>query len=346
MKNDLNGRVAGAASPALGPNVIPMLLNPPRSHVRGPAAPPARSGYPQTAMWTSTALLIGLALGILVALPLAAFWSRRTARRVRQLEQRARAAERLAELGTLTGGLAHEIRNPLSTVGLNIQLLQEDLAEMADHAPPGALPEDRVGRVQRRFDALRRETQRLRNILEDFLRFAGRVELDLEPVDINALIDELTDFFEPQARAAAVHLRAQLTPESAVVPADASLLKQALLNLLINAVQAMTDAREKHQPHGGSNELIIRTRRERPLGHDELHIHITDTGPGMSDDVAAKVFQPYFSTKRGGTGLGLPTTRRIVEEHGGHIDVHAVTGQGTDFTIALPATDERPVASV
>ncbi|MEX0655167.1 MAG: ATP-binding protein [Phycisphaeraceae bacterium] len=286
-----------------------------------------------------TFFLIGLGLGTLLALPLAIFWGRRTARRVRQLEQRARGAERLAELGTLAGGLAHEIKNPLSTVGLNIQLLQEDLAEIAEQAAPGALPEDRLGRVQRRFGSLQRETHRLRDILEDFLRFAGRVELDLQPTDVNALIDELADFFEPQARAAGIHLRTQLTASPAVAPADASLLKQALLNLLINAVQAMSEAREKNKPHGGASELIIRTTRRRPLDRDEVHIHIIDTGPGMSEAVVAKVFQPYFSTKRGGTGLGLPTTRRIIEEHGGHIDAHAVPGQGTDFTVVLPAED-------
>ncbi|MFA9477784.1 sensor histidine kinase [Phycisphaerales bacterium AB-hyl4] len=291
------------------------------------------------------ALMIGLGLGALLALPLAIVWSRRTARRVRRLEQRARAAERLAELGTLTGGLAHEIKNPLSTIGLNIQLLQEDLNDIAEQVPTGASSEEKFGRVQRRFGALGRETQRLREILEDFLRFAGRVELDLEATDLNALIDELTDFFEPQARAGQVNLRTQLMAQPAIAMADPSLLKQALLNLLINGLQAMAEAREKGKPHGGASELIVRTERRRPLDHDEIHIHITDTGPGMSEDVAAKVFQPYFSTKRGGTGLGLPTTRRIIEEHGGHIDVHAAVGQGTDFTIALPAALDEASAS-
>ncbi len=286
------------------------------------------------AMWSY--LFIGLGLGILFALPLAAAWSRRTERRVRHLEQRARAAERLAELGTMTGGLAHEIKNPLSTIGLNVQLLQEDLGHMAEDQALEPTHIEALGRISRRLESLSRESYRLRDILEDFLRFAGRVELDLQPTDLHAMIEELVDFFEPQARQAGINLRTQLSADNPVVEADASLLKQALLNLLINAVQAMTHAREKEQPHGGADELIIRTERRRSPGGQEFCIHVIDTGPGMAEDVAEKIFQPYYSTKRGGSGLGLPTSRRIVEEHGGHITVHTAPGRGTDFMLSLP----------
>lgn len=282
-------------------------------------------------------LFIGLGIGVLLSIPLAAMWGRRTERRVRQLELRARAAERLAELGTLTGGLAHEIKNPLSTVGLNVQLLQEDVHDLAQGAGLSEAHHDGLGRVQRRLESLSRETHRLRDILEDFLRFAGRVELDPQATDLHAMIEELIDFFEPQAREAGINLRTQLSAEDATLTADAGLLKQALLNLMINAVQAMTQAREKSEAHGGADELIVRTERARSAGGAEFRIHVTDTGPGMPEDVVAKVFQPYFSTKRGGTGLGLPTSRRIVEEHGGSLSVHADPGRGTDFTISLPA---------
>ena len=285
-------------------------------------------------MWSY--LFLGIALGVLAAVPLAGVWGRRTERRVRQLEQRARAAERLAELGTLTGGLAHEIKNPLSTVGLNVQLLQEDVHELSQDTGLGESHQEGLGRVQRRLESLRREAQRLRDILEDFLRFAGRVELDTTPTDLHTMIDELCDFFEPQAREAGVNLRTQLLANPPEALADGPLLKQALLNLLINATQAMAQAREDGQPHGGANELIIRTERAREMGGEEVCIHVTDTGPGMAQDVVEKVFQPYYSTKRGGTGLGLPTSRRIVEEHGGHITAHSEPGQGTDFTISLP----------
>lgn len=280
-----------------------------------------------------TYLFIGFALGILAAIPIAWFWGRRTAQRVRQLEQRARDNERLAELGTLTGGLAHEIKNPLSTVGLNVQLLQEDIDQLARDFPGTA---DAVARTRRRCDALLREAQRLREILEDFLRFAGRVELDRQPADLNDLADELTAFFEPQAAEARVNLRPDLAASPSVAPVDAALLKQAVLNLMINATQAMADARDAGQPHGGADELIVRTANTRHLGRPAVCIHVTDTGPGLPPETVAKVFQPYFSTKRTGTGLGLPTARRIVNEHGGALTVHSEPGRGTDFTITLP----------
>ena len=123
----------------------------------------------------------------------------------------------------------------------------------------------------------------------------------------------------------------------------AGLVKQAVLNLLINAVQAMTDARQAKPPiaHGGCSELIIRTETRKKLGHNEVVIHVIDTGPGIEADKIAKIWQPYFSSKKNGTGLGLPTTRRIVQEHGGSIDVHSELGQGTDFAINLPIDREK-----
>jgi signal transduction histidine kinase len=280
------------------------------------------------------AFWIGLSLGILLTVPLALWAARRTERRVRRLERRAQAAERLAELGTLTGGLAHEIKNPLSTVNLNVQLLQEDLREVMHEFPTGSPMQERLARTQRRIDSLTREVQRLRDILEDFLRFAGRLKLDLHPTDVNAVITELVDFFAPQAQAAKVNLRTQLA-SPAEAPADAALLKQALLNLLINGVQAMDECRGKDVPHGGCNELIIRTERRKNLGQEEVLIHVIDTGPGIAAEKIEKIFQPYFTTKKGGTGLGLPTARRIIEEHGGSISVHSEPGRGTDFCITL-----------
>jgi signal transduction histidine kinase len=280
------------------------------------------------------ALVLGILIGIAITLPAAWWWSRRQARRIRQAEQRARTSERLTELGTMTRGLAHEIKNPLSTIGLNMQLLREDVDDIARRGTPE--DQQQVERTQKRLSSLDRETKRLREILDDFLRFAGRMELDRQPTDVNGLVAELVDFFEPQATQAGVHIRTDLRANPGEAEVDAGLLKQALLNLFINATQAMTEAREQDKPHGGAGDLIIRTERARPLDEEEIHIHVTDTGPGMDDELRDKVFQPYFSTKRAGTGLGLPTTRRIVEEHGGHMTLHSEPGRGTDFTIALP----------
>lgn len=281
-------------------------------------------------------LLEGLILGVALTLPLAWWWTRRNERRVRALEARARSAERLAELGTLTGGLAHEIKNPLSTLGLNVQLLQEDLQELTATLPGDGEVAEKTGRLDRRLGALARETQRLRDILEDFLRFAGRVQLEKQPADVNELVSEVVDFFTPQAEAAKVHLRSRLADALPRVPVDASLLKQAMLNLMINATQAMQKAREQEQPHGGADELIVSTSRRRGGQGPAVELRVMDTGPGMPDEVKEKVFQPYFSTRRGGTGLGLPIARRIVDEHGGNLSVHTEPGRGTEFILTLP----------
>ncbi len=300
---------------------------------------PAPAVHLRPMMW----FWLGVALGVLACVPLVWIASIRTARRVRALESNARASERLAEQGKLTGGLAHEIKNPLSTVGLNIQLIQEDLADMARQGAQAQGPDqlaangDKLARIQRRTDALWRETQRLKEILEDFLRFAGRVRLDIAATDVNQLVDDLTGFFAPQAAAAGVRVRTKLEAQPPEIQADAALVKQALLNLLLNAIQAMSQARlDANKPHGGCDELIVSTQRLREVARDEVRIHVIDTGPGIDPKHRGEIFAPYFSTKKSGTGLGLPTSRRIIEEHGGQLDVHSELGRGSDFVITLP----------
>src|SRR6476469_2193151 len=174
----------------------------------------------------------GLLLGIVMTLALAAGAGVVLYRRLRVVERRAIQAERLAEIGSLTGGLAHEIKNPLSTVQLNLQLLREDL-----------IPENPAySRLVSRLDTVHRETSRLREILDDFLRYAGRIELDKKPTELNQLLDELCDFFMPQAQLQRVQLRLRKHPEPLIANVDPKLIKQAVLNLLINGLQAMGDA--------------------------------------------------------------------------------------------------------
>jgi len=234
-------------------------------------------------------------------------------RRMERLQQRARQAERLAELGTLTGGLAHELKNPLSTVQLNLQLLGEDL-----------LPENPAyTRLTSRLRTVQKETSRLRDILDDFLRFAGRMELMRKPTDLNVMLEELVDFFSPQAQLQRVQLRLQKSNEPVIAHVDERLLKQAILNLMINALQAM--------PREGG-EIILSARLE----DRRLVIDIIDTGQGMSPEVRNKIFDAYYSTKSGGTGLGLAISRRIVEEHGGKISVRSEPGKGSVFSLELP----------
>jgi two-component system sensor histidine kinase HydH len=224
-------------------------------------------------------------------------------------------APEVAEIVQLAGGLAHEIRNPLSTMRLNLELLAEELQG-------AAAPRDR--RILQKIDRVRREAQRLENILEDFLRFARVEVLKRVPTDLNALIDDLRDFIEPQATTQGVIIRTQFDESLPAVAIDEDLFKQALLNLILNALHAM--------PDGG--ELILTTRREPAAAV----VEVIDTGSGIAEEHQAEVFKPYFSTRPGGSGLGLPTARRILQAHGGTIDLASAVGKGTRFTLRLPLT--------
>ena len=280
------------------------------------------------------ALAIGAATGLAAAVPLALLEARRRARRVEAAETRARRAERLAEIGSMTRGLAHEIKNPLSTIGLNAQLLEEAIAELDE-------PEEERARLTRRVSTLRREAERLAEILGDFLRFAGEVRLTLQPTDLNEVVDQLADFYAPQAQHHGVRLRLELAEGPLNANLDADHLKQALLNLMINAVQAITaDAPQDTQGARASDrgDLMLRTAHaSMPEGGPAVAVHVTDTGPGMKPETIEQIFRPYFTTKGGGSGLGLPTTKRLVEEHGGSLTVHSEPGRGTEFTVLLPA---------
>src|SRR5687768_3473129 len=254
-------------------------------------------------------MLVGGAFVLLIAAGIAAWAYRRFV----LLERRARHAERLAEIGSLTGGLAHEIKNPLSTVQLNLQLLREDLTPEV----PG------YSRLVSRLDTVHRETSRLREILDDFLRYAGRIELDRKPTELNGLLEELVDFFAPQAQIQRVQLRLKKHQTPLVADVDPKLIKQAVLNLLINGLQAI--------PPGGG-ELILSLSMQ---GRNAM-IDVIDTGVGIPPEQVQHIFTAYYTTKKHGTGIGLAMARRIAEEHGGKIGVRSEVGKGSDFWIALP----------
>ncbi|MBN4052748.1 hypothetical protein JYU07_00535 [Roseiflexus sp. AH-315-K22] len=289
----------------------------------------------QNFVTASVWLAIGVAAGLLCAALVSRVYVDRQIRRVRAAERRARSAQRMAELGAMTGGLAHEIKNPLSTIALNAQLLGESIEELD-------VDEHERGRLVRRTAALVREVERLRGILTDFLEYAGEIKLHRTPTDLNTVVDELVDFFLPQAERHGVRLRADLAQSPVVASIDVGHVKQAVLNLLLNAVQAMATVDADVR----SRDLIIRVERVREVEHDERGepgergefavIHVTDTGPGMDEAMAVRVFEPYFTSKSGGSGLGLPTARRLIEQHEGRIEVHSEVGQGTDFALFLP----------
>jgi signal transduction histidine kinase len=222
--------------------------------------------------------------------------------------------EQYAELAELAGGFIHEIKNHLSTLGLNLQLLAEDFEEPQSQRERRALT-----RVQR----LQNECQRLVDVSNDFLRFARVKDLVLAPTDLGKLLEEMIDFFGPTARAANIDIKCYIPSDLSPLTLDQELFRQALLNLMLNAEQAM--------PQGG--ELTIQAARE-PGG---ISLSLIDTGKGMTPEVLAKVFQPFFTTRPGGNGLGLATTRKIIEAHGGRIEVQSEPGRGTKFTIHLLA---------
>ena len=281
-------------------------------------------------------MLLSLLLAAVAGVAVGRVWGRVTHRRRLLGEARARRAQRLSEMADMTRGLAHEIKNPLSTVGLNVQLLQEDLEDLAHEAAASHEATGRIERMRRRLASLRGETGRLRDVLDDFLRFAGRVELDRQATDVNELIAELVDFFEPQAQSASIRVVTVLRARPAVAEVDGPLVKQAVLNLLLNAVQAMEAGRMKDQPHAGADTLRVETLRREGSRRAELAIRVVDTGPGIGPDALPRLFEPYYSTKREGTGLGLPTARRIAEEHGGTLSVESTPGGGASFELALP----------
>ncbi|MDI9402658.1 MAG: ATP-binding protein [Limnohabitans sp.] len=282
--------------------------------------------------WGSFA--VGSVIGGSVAIGIAASAITRRMMRLRAAEARAVRQERLAEIGALTAGLAHEIKNPLSTIGLNVQLASEAISD-------SALPEDERALLVRRVETVGREATRLANILNDFLRFAGRIKLAPVETDLRIVIEELADFYRPQCDQHRVVLRIDLPPMPVLARVDPALVKQALLNLLINATQAITTSDAQNR------ELMIRLESATDAGRlkgsaseatrsVEVAIHVIDTGPGIAAEKHAEIFRPYVTGRKGGTGLGLAVTRRLIEEHGGRIEILSEVGRGSDFVIRLP----------
>jgi signal transduction histidine kinase len=219
-----------------------------------------------------------------------------------------------AEMAQLAGGLIHEIKNHISTLGLNLELLAEDFQK--PKTPRDRKVHDRIARLQN-------ECRRLKELSEDFLRFARLRELNVHSESILEIINEMVDFFGPTARVAKIEIKTFLPSSLPPVRLDRELFKQALLNLMLNAEQAM--------PEGG--ELTLLARAEDHW----VRIDVIDSGVGMSADALARCFEPFHTTKPNGSGLGLPTTRRIVQMHGGRIEVQSEPSKGTQFTIWLPA---------
>jgi two-component system sensor histidine kinase HydH len=254
------------------------------------------------------------------------------------------------ELTKLTGELAHEIRNPLSTVKINLQLAREAL-DGVDLTEPGRVLWDQcrhnLAGASRKIAIVQKETDRLEQILDGFLRYVRRPDLQLTTVDLNELVSDVADFYSPQAYSHALTVRQGFCDGPLTCRADPSALKQVLLNLFINAQQAMEGPSTRTSASGtpvNGGELMIRTARQA----GRAVIHVSDTGKGIPPERLTAIFQPYHSSRSGGTGLGLATAKKIVEAHGGTISVHSEVGKGTSFAIELPLAEmgaEPPGAS-
>ncbi|MCL2043286.1 MAG: ATP-binding protein [Treponema sp.] len=224
-------------------------------------------------------------------------------------EARLRRAENLASLTTLAAGVAHEIKNPLGAISIHLQLLQKAIGI-------------KDGNNHKYFTVLHEEVDRLNRIVVDFLFAVRPMTLELREGNLNSLITELADFFRAELEQSDIRLWVELDEKLPPVLIDERYMKQALLNLIKNAQAAM--------PNGGL--LTIAT-----IALDsEIRISVCDTGIGIMPENLKKIFEPYYTTKDNGTGLGLTLVYKIIREHQGDVSVDSREGEGTDFEISLP----------
>ncbi|MDY0061292.1 MAG: ATP-binding protein [Myxococcota bacterium] len=233
---------------------------------------------------------------------------------LRQRDAELRRSERLATIGRMSAQVAHEVRNPLQSIGLNSELLEEELAARPDAAEhPEALELLR---------SIQEEVERLTGVTEDYLRLARLPSPDLQPEDVNEVVLRLLEFLSGELDHAGIVLRTELAPGLPAVLADEHQLRQALLNLVRNSREAMD----------GGGELRVSTAREG----DHVRIGVADTGGGIPGPALPNIYEPFFSTKEGGTGLGLALARAVVEAHHGTIECRSTPGVGTEFLLRLP----------
>ena len=291
----------------------------PAGEVRVAVDPDALLG--QVEAWRSslrTWVAVAATLGILVVL-VSFVYVLHLIRKNRRLEQSRLAALRRAEVALLAQGLAHEIRNPLNAMSMNLQMLEEEI-----QALPGAGDGDHLELLA----STKSEIQRLDSLVNNFLAYARPRQPSFEQRDLNEVLNEVARFLQVDFQQSQVQLSLDLEPLLPTVEIDDTQFKQALMNLLMNARQVLK---------AGGNVTL----RSRASPSGEILVEVQDNGPGVPEEAQARIFDVFYSNRGGGTGLGLPIARQIVERHGGQIELENALGQGAIFRIRLPRRHER-----
>ncbi|HID07895.1 MAG TPA: PAS domain S-box protein, partial [Armatimonadetes bacterium] len=227
-----------------------------------------------------------------------------------EMERRMRESERLAHIGQLTTSLAHEIRNPLSSLKVNIQILLKKLRL--------------DGNDKRRMEIMAQEISRLERILEEMLDFARPVPLELKPTSVNSVVEASIEVMEAKIRQKGLRIKKRLSKRVPKVLMDPDRMEQALINVLLNSIEVL--------PKGGQIEIV--TREDRRDGR-MVELRVRDDGPGVPEEDLPYIFDPFFSKKKG-TGLGLTNVKKIVEAHGGEVRASLCHPKGMAITMRIP----------
>jgi signal transduction histidine kinase len=236
---------------------------------------------------------------------------------VTRLGQQLRRSEKLSAINTLSAAVAHEIRNPLSAMDLNLGLLEEEVLSNTMGSSPA---------IREYMDVLNVEVKRLKEILDNFARFSKPTHLVYGEIRLESILQHLVSLIRGEAQEQGIVVQMDLSPSLPLLQADENQIMQVFLNIMINAIQAM--------PQGG--KLQIRVEETTTEGRKWVDVKFSDTGIGIRSDKIEKIFEPFYSTRQGGTGLGLAVAHRIIEDHGGMIHVESVEGKGSAFTVRLP----------
>lgn len=237
----------------------------------------------------------------------------RDAESVRKISDEIELSRRLAAIGRLTSGVAHEVRNPINAIMVHLEVLREKIKQID--------PESR-----RHMDVIGSEIQRLDRVVQTLVDFTRPVELRLGDTDLRRIVEDVSVLAAPEAGRLGVTVGCQLPAEALLVKADADLVKQAVLNIALNGVQAM--------PEGGALSLAARRK------DDAIEIEVRDQGPGIPPEIRDKIFKLYYTTKKSGTGIGLAMSYRVMQLHNGSVEFESEPGQGTVFRLRFPASEQ------